>query len=103
MASSSRMAGSSGSASTLCPRPRSRLGSQPRVRGVVLRSMWEIAAVDPSPPQAVLDHVAPHADVVVPMANGEPVALLDVLEAEHRRLTGVHIHQCTRSTSGPTS
>jgi acyl-CoA hydrolase len=55
--------------------------------------MWEIAAVDPSSPRAVLDHVAPHADVVVPMANGEPVALLDVLEAEHRRLTGVRIHQ----------
>ena len=27
------------------------------------------------------------------MANGEPVALLDVLEREHRSLTGVRIHQ----------
>ena len=49
--------------------------------------------MDPSPPDAVLDHVPSHADIVVPMANGEPVALLDVLEREHRRLTGVRIHQ----------
>ena len=49
--------------------------------------------MDPSPPEAVLDHVPSHADIVVPMANGEPVALLDVLEREHRRLTGVRIHQ----------
>ena len=41
----------------------------------------------------MLDHVPAHADIVVPMANGEPVALLDVLEVEHRRLTAVRIHQ----------
>jgi len=52
-----------------------------------------VAAVDPSPPEAVLDHVPSHADIVMPMANGEPVALLDVLEREHRRLTAVRIHQ----------
>jgi acyl-CoA hydrolase len=49
--------------------------------------------VNPSSPEAVLDHLPPHADVVVPMANGEPVALLDALEAEHRSLTGVRVHQ----------
>jgi hypothetical protein len=49
--------------------------------------------VNQLPHQAVLDHVAPHADVIVPMANGEPLALLDVLEAAHEQLTGVRIHQ----------
>ena len=49
--------------------------------------------MQPSTPEAVLEHVPAQADVVVAMANGEPVALLDVLEAEHRRLDGVRIHQ----------
>ena len=57
------------------------------------RNLWEIAVVDPLAPEAVLDHVPPLADIIVPMANGEPVALVDVLEAEHRRLEGVRIHQ----------
>ena len=42
---------------------------------------------------AVLAHVSPGADVIIPMANGEPVALLDALEAEHDRLEGVRVHQ----------
>jgi len=41
----------------------------------------------------VLDHVGPGADVIVPMANGEPVGLLDVLEAHHTSLDGVRVHQ----------
>jgi acyl-CoA hydrolase len=41
----------------------------------------------------VLRHIPPQADVIVPMANGEPVGLLDVLDAEHRSLDGVRIHQ----------
>jgi acyl-CoA hydrolase len=57
------------------------------------RNLCEIAAVEPSAPEAVLDHVPPRADIVVPMANGEPVALVDLLEAEHRRLDRVRIHQ----------
>ena len=52
-----------------------------------------LGCVQPSAPEAVLDHIPSQADVVVPMANGEPVALLDVLEAEHRRLDRVRIHQ----------
>ena len=43
--------------------------------------------------EAVLDHVEPGADIVVPLANGEPVALLDALEEHHTRLDGVRIHQ----------
>jgi acyl-CoA hydrolase len=51
------------------------------------------AARTPSPPEAVLDHVPARADVIVPLANGEPVTLLDVLEREHERLDGVRVHQ----------
>ena len=47
----------------------------------------------PSPPEAVLDHVGPAADVIVPLANGEPVGLLDVLEANAEHFTGVRVHQ----------
>jgi acyl-CoA hydrolase len=47
----------------------------------------------PTTPDAVLDHIADGADVIVPMANGEPVSLLDTLEAHNDRLRGVRIHQ----------
>ncbi len=49
--------------------------------------------VPPSPPEAVLDHIGPGADLIVPIANGEPVRLLDTLEANAARLDGVRIHQ----------
>ena len=41
----------------------------------------------------VLAFVPAGADVIVPMANGEPVGLLDTLEAHHARLDGVRVHQ----------
>jgi acyl-CoA hydrolase len=47
----------------------------------------------PVPHERVLEHVPPGADVIVPMANGEPVGLLDALEAGQERLHGVRIHQ----------
>ena len=47
----------------------------------------------PSRAEDVLDHVGPAADVIVPLANGEPVGLLDVLEANNDRLQGVRVHQ----------
>jgi acyl-CoA hydrolase len=47
----------------------------------------------PSPADAVLDHVPPRADLVVPLANGEPSALLDALEEHHERLDRVRVHQ----------
>jgi acyl-CoA hydrolase len=53
----------------------------------------------PSPPnggteaRAIFAHIDAGADVIVPMANGEPVGLLDMLEAEHERLSGVRVHQ----------
>ena len=30
---------------------------------------------------AVLEHIGPNADLIVPLANGEPVSLLDAVEA----------------------
>ena len=41
-----------------------------------------------SPPEVVLDHVPAGARVVVPLANGEPVGLLDVLESEVQSRAG---------------
>ena len=41
----------------------------------------------------LLDHLCPDADVIVPMANGEPVTLLDTLEQHAGGLEGVRVHQ----------
>jgi acyl-CoA hydrolase len=43
--------------------------------------------------EAVLEHVRPGTDIVLPLATGEPVALLNVLEAHADRLDGVRVHQ----------
>src|SRR5687767_4749013 len=44
-------------------------------------------------PEEVLAHIGPGTDVILPLANGEPVGLLDVLERENERLRGVRVHQ----------
>ncbi|MFM7253095.1 MAG: acetyl-CoA hydrolase/transferase family protein [Ilumatobacteraceae bacterium] len=51
-----------------------------------------LAAVDPD---AVVGHVRPHGHVIVPLGNGEPVALLDALEqaAADGAVEGVQVHQ----------
>lgn len=41
----------------------------------------------------LIERLGPDADLVVPIANGEPVTLLDELEANADRLTNVRIHQ----------
>ena len=46
-----------------------------------------------SDPDAVLGHIGPGADLIVPLANGEPVALLDAIEAHGDELEGVRVHQ----------
>jgi acyl-CoA hydrolase len=51
------------------------------------------AGAGPGPADAVLEHVHPTGDIIVPLANGEPVALLDAIEAEAERLTAVRVHQ----------
>lgn len=47
----------------------------------------------PVPAEAVLDHLGRGTDVVVPLANGEPVTVLDAMEAGADRLEGVRVHQ----------
>jgi acyl-CoA hydrolase len=42
---------------------------------------------------AVLEHIGPGTDVIVPTANGEPVTVLDAIEAGADRLTRVRVHQ----------
>jgi acyl-CoA hydrolase len=44
-------------------------------------------------PEAVLDHIEDEADLIVPIANGEPVSLLDAIEAGATRFRGVRVHQ----------
>ena len=48
---------------------------------------------EPSAAQAVLEHVRKGGDIIVPLANGEPVGLLDALEAGQAQLSGVRVHQ----------
>ncbi len=43
--------------------------------------------------EALIGQLQPGADVVVPIANGEPVAILDALETQATRLDRVRIHQ----------
>ena len=45
------------------------------------------------PPEAVLDHIGPGANLILPIANGEPEVLLDAIEAHADRLDGVRVHQ----------
>src|SRR5919199_2565621 len=44
-------------------------------------------------PEAVLEHIAEGDDLVVGMFNSEPLTVLDALEADAERLSGVRIHQ----------
>jgi acyl-CoA hydrolase len=49
--------------------------------------------MQPGRPEDVLAHIGPRADLVVPLANGEPVSLLDAIEANADSLAGVRVHQ----------
>jgi acyl-CoA hydrolase len=44
-------------------------------------------------PEAVLAHIEPGADIIMPNANGEPVQVVDALEEHADELSGVRIHQ----------
>jgi acyl-CoA hydrolase len=44
-------------------------------------------------PEAVLPHIEPGADIIMPNANGEPVKVVDALEEHADDLSGVRIHQ----------
>ena len=47
----------------------------------------------PTAATSVLEHLGAEADVIVPLANGEPVAVLDAIEARADQLTRVRVHQ----------
>ncbi|HTN81625.1 MAG TPA: acetyl-CoA hydrolase/transferase C-terminal domain-containing protein, partial [Acidimicrobiales bacterium] len=42
---------------------------------------------------SVLEHIGRGTDIIVPLANGEPVTLLDAIEAAADDLQGVRVHQ----------
>jgi hypothetical protein len=46
-----------------------------------------------SAPDELLRHIPAGADPIVPLANGEPVALLDAPEDGYEQRDGVRIHQ----------
>lgn len=58
-----------------------------------------MADVDDAPnsPDDVLDHISPGTQIIVPLANGEPTALLDVIEdaaaAGDARIADIRVHQ----------
>jgi acyl-CoA hydrolase len=55
--------------------------------------MSESTAGRAQPQEAVLRHVEPGADLIMPNANGEPVGVVDALEEHADQLDGVRIHQ----------
>ena len=48
---------------------------------------------EPTTPSAVLEHIHPGTDLIVPLANGEPVVLFDAIEAHAGDLEDVKVHQ----------
>ncbi len=49
--------------------------------------------VDPTSPDAVLQFIGKGTDLIVPIANGEPVSVLDAIETAAGSLDGVKVHQ----------
>ena len=47
----------------------------------------------PNVAEDVLDHIGPGTQLIVPLANGEPTAVLDAIEAAADTLSGVRVHQ----------
>ncbi len=45
------------------------------------------------PVASVIDHIRPGQDIIVPLANGEPITILDAIEAHAENLSGVRVHQ----------
>jgi acyl-CoA hydrolase len=48
---------------------------------------------EPTSPGALLEHLHPGTDLILPLANGEPVVLLDAIEAHAGELDAVSVHQ----------
>jgi acyl-CoA hydrolase len=47
----------------------------------------------PNTPDDVLTHIAPGEELIVPLANGEPTAVMDAIEGHVDELEGVRVHQ----------
>jgi acyl-CoA hydrolase len=47
----------------------------------------------PQSADAVDEHIGANADIILPIANGEPVTLMDAVEANAEQWSGVRVHQ----------
>ncbi|HEY5421951.1 MAG TPA: acetyl-CoA hydrolase/transferase C-terminal domain-containing protein [Ilumatobacteraceae bacterium] len=47
----------------------------------------------PQTADAVVEHIGANADIILPLANGEPVTLMDAVEANAEQWSGVRVHQ----------
>jgi len=47
----------------------------------------------PNTPDDVLQHIAPGTELIIPLANGEPLSVVDAIEANVEQLDGVVVHQ----------
>ena len=52
-----------------------------------------MSAASPVRPDSVAELLSDGADIIVPLANGEPVTVLDAVEAHAREFTGMRVHQ----------
>src|SRR6185369_17751082 len=63
-------------------------------RATVRRTLRHMSPrTDATTADAVLEHIGVGADLIVPLANGEPVTVLDAIEAAADGLDGVRVHQ----------
>lgn len=61
-----------------------------------------LAAKRVTDPAAIIERIVPGTELIVPIANGEPVVLLDTIEAHAERLDGVTVHQMHALRDRPT-
>ena len=47
----------------------------------------------PQTADAVVEHIGANADIILPLANGEPVTLMDAVEGNAEQWSGVRVHQ----------
>ena len=47
----------------------------------------------PETADSVVEHIGANADIILPLANGEPVTLMDAVEANAEQWSGVRVHQ----------
>jgi len=47
----------------------------------------------PETADSVVEHIGANADIILPLANGEPVTLMDAVEGNAEQWSGVRVHQ----------